>query len=119
MGQYSVNVLLIVVIELTHPITTEMKSQAFWMTDMYDRIKDKTICDVLIPGTVLSTSYQIGTNTELSVYNEPLLDLANVFGLSQVSDMFTVNIIGYSRLIEVDRSHSKLIEKCVDYYLVL
>ncbi len=89
MGQYSVNVFLIVMIELTCSITTEMKSSAFWMTYMYDRIKDKTICDLLIPGTVLSTSYQIKANTKVSAYNEPLLDIANALGLSQVSDILT------------------------------
>ena len=87
MGLYSINVFLIVMIELTHTITTEMKSSAFWMTDMYDQIKDSTICDLLIPGTVMSTSYQIGANTKVSVYSEPLLDIANVFRLSQVSDI--------------------------------
>ena len=83
MGQcYIAYVFLILIIKLTHTYTRETDCSASWMTDKYDKIKDKTICDLLISGTAFSTSYQIGINTKLSINANPLLDIAHVLGLS-------------------------------------
>ena len=83
MGQcYITYVFLILITKFTHTYTRETDSSASWMTDMYDKIKDKTICDLLIPGTAFSTSYQIGINTKMSVNKNPFVDIAHFWGLS-------------------------------------
>ena len=53
-------------------------SKSTWMTDVYDKIKDRRLGDIIIPGTYASASYHVGSNMGYPVEDHQVLKLAHL-----------------------------------------
>ena len=58
--------------------TVDGISKSTWMTDVYDKIKDKRLGDIIIPGTYASASYHVGSNIEFPVEDYQVLKLFHI-----------------------------------------
>ena len=53
-------------------------SKSTWITDVYDRIKDERLGDIIIPGTYASASHHVGSNIEFPVEDHQVLKLSHI-----------------------------------------
>ena len=57
--------------------TVDGISKSTWMTDVYNKIKDQRLGDIIIPGTYASASYHVGSNIEFPVEEHQVLKLSH------------------------------------------
>ena len=71
-------VILLTLIALAHGEIMKGVSKSIWMTDVYDKIKNKRIGDIIIPGTYASASHHVGNNVELAVEDHRVLRISQL-----------------------------------------
>ena len=58
-------------------------SKSTWMTDVYQKIKNRRLGDIIIPGTYASASHHIGNNKELAIEDHRVLKLSQLLNVQK------------------------------------
>ena len=76
-------------------------SKSTWMTDVYDKIKDRRLGDIIIPGTYASASFHVGSNIEYPVEDHQVLKLSHFLNAQKKVTwiFFEINLYNFINLV--------------------